>query len=508
LSCESTSESLTKVAGHAASWQIFGGIWTTIVRIGASVFLARLLTPEDFGVFGMSLLAYELISAVAAMGMGAGIIARKNVSDIDLCTCFWSMAAVRFFMFCGCFFGAPLAGAFFDNHLLVDVIRVISFTFLISILEVVSAALLTKELKFKTINMIQGITVLIESVFAVLLASFTDLGYWSLVYAMLINSTITSVSLFVLAGWRPKFKFSKESFKYLFNFGANSLGFSFMNYLSNNLDYLLVGKTLGARALGLYEFAYRIPHIIQLRLVQPIGSTLFPTLSKVQDDNEKLLNGYLKTVQFLCLIAFPMLGGLATLADNLVLLLWGEQWVEIIVPLQILCLCAALRVVPQSVGAILFCKKRPDIPFKLSFVSLIWTAICVGIFGVMFGITGVAWGMVLSTIPQYFSIYFAFRLIDKKTFIVLVALKPVVWSTLAMLVVVFTAKSLLLSFALHDAVILLSCIVAGVIVYTLCLFTFFTEFSKDKLDILGEVAGIDLTSKLQWLFIGSEKLRN
>lgn len=492
--------SLVKKAGNSAIWQMAGGIWTTVVRIGASVFLARLLSPEEFGTFGMSLLAYELVCALAAMGMGAGIVARKNLSDLDLNTCFWSMAVVRLVMFAICFISAPLASAFFNNSLLTDILRVISFTFLISALEVVPAALLTKELKFKTINLTQGITVLIESIFAVIIAKYTNLGYWSLVYAMVLNSLLSSIALFLLSGWRPKWQFSKESFDYLFKFGINSLGFSFMNYLSHNLDYLLVGRLLGAKGLGLYEFAYRIPHIIQLRVVQPIGSALFPTLSKVQDDDDKLLRGYVTTVQFLTLIAYPSLVGLALVADLLVPILWGEQWLPIITPLQILCFCAALRVTPQSVGAILLSKNRPDIPFKISIISLVWTTLCVSILGLHYGIVGVAWGMVISTLPQFISIHCAFRLINKPLNKLSQPLLPICYSTIAMALIVTLAKELMLALEFNDAIVLILAIIIGALGYIVFLLTIFNRFVRDLTNIVSEVLGVDLVNKFRWAF--------
>lgn len=484
-----TTDNLTQSAGRSILWQIVGGGWQALVRIGASVFLARALQPIDFGIFGMAILVKEFVGSVGALGMGTGLVAKKEVTDDDLCTSFWSMAAMRLIMFAGMFAGAPLAAGWLEDPRIVDVVRAVSFIFLIMIIQESSYTLLVKELRFRAINTIGGIGIVLQSGIAVFLAINTDLGYWALVLAMLVFAVFSSLTTFVVAGWRPRFRFSRESFRYLFRYGINGLGFSIVNYLTQNLDYLLVGRVLGARALGLYEFAYRIPHMIQENVVKPVGSVVLPTLSKVQESNERLIAGYIKTVKFVALMAFPALAGLAVVADVAVPVLWGDQWVSIVTPLRILCLCAALRILPQPSGAVLYCKNRPDIPFKISLVGLVWTAAAVGGLGYVFGLNGVAWGMLLSVLPSFAAVIISFRLTDSSTLRLAEAVWPVVAMTAVCALAAFGAKVGVLGAGWPLIVVLSLSVVAGAVAYPLALLLLFPTIGAEILSTFEDVAG-------------------
>ena len=219
-----STQSLTQRAGRSALSQIMGGVFVTVIRMGASVFLARALTPTDFGLIGMAVLLREFVFVLGSIDMVAGIIVKDDLKDVDLCTFFWSMASLRVLMFLVAFFGAPLAVYVFDDPRVVDVLRVISFTFLLNIMAVAAYAILSKNLKYFHMNIINVVTILIESALAVVLVLYTGLGYWALVICMLIQAFLSNAALLILSRWFPKFKFSRDTFKYLFRFGINNLG--------------------------------------------------------------------------------------------------------------------------------------------------------------------------------------------------------------------------------------------------------------------------------------------
>ncbi|MGM5483022.1 MAG: lipopolysaccharide biosynthesis protein [Nanobdellota archaeon] len=492
-----TDQSLTQRAGRSALWQLAGGGWQTAVRLGASIFLARALTPAEFGIFGMALLFNELLNSIGALGMGAGVIARKKVTEEDLSTCFWSMAAMRVLVFLAAFAGAPLAGYFFNEPSLTEVIRAISFVFLISIFGVVSQTLLSKELRFRALNSIRGVTVLLESTLAVLLAMNTDLGYWALVIATLAQQIAMHTAIFFTVRWKPRFLFNRESFRYLFRYGINGLGFSITNYLKQNLDYLLVARLLGTQSLGLYEFAYRIPHLVLDRISRPVGAVVFPTLSMVQDDNSRLAQGYVKSVTYVCLVAFPLLFGLAAVADVAVPVLWGDQWLPIITPLRLLCLCAILRMVPQPLGAIFNCKNRPDLPFKISIVGLVWTALVVWILGYFYGLIGISLGMVLSVLPGYASALIAFRMLDVSLDTLFRSLKPILISATGSGLISYAFSNILQAAGLPLIGVLVLAVIAGALVYFIILYYVFPVLICEILQVLEDIVGIRL--KQSWM---------
>lgn len=488
----SNNGSLTQRVGRGAFWQVAGGVWQTIVRLSASVVLARVLTPADYGVFGMAVLMREFILQFGNMGMGTGIIAKKEVTDEDLCTCFWSVAAVRCILFLVAVACAPLGSWFFNDPRVADVVRVVSLTFLFSILSGVSGTLMQRELEFKALNIIKGVLAVLESGLAVIMVLTTDWGYWILVFAMLFHALAYHAAIFLIVRWWPKFKFNKISFQYLFRYGINGLGFNFTNYLKQNLDYLLVGRILGTAALGLYEFAYRIPHMVQDRISRPLGSVAFPALSKIQDDNKKLAQGYTQVVKYVSLVSFPLLFGLAAVAHLAVPVLWGDQWLPVITPLRLLCICAVLRIIPQPVGAIFNCKNRPDIPFKISFFSLLWTAAVVGFLGYMYGIIGVATGMIVSLAPSFLSVWIAHKMLEAKMIFLFKSLLPILFSAICCAAVAYASCTILLNIGVTIAGTLGIAVFFGGATYILTIIIFFPILFQDIISKFKEVRKINV----------------
>lgn len=489
------ADALVTTTGRSALWQIIGGGWQTIVRLGASVFLARALTPRDFGLFGMAMIAQEFISYMGALGVNAGVIAKKDVADDDVYTCFWIVAGMRFIMFLMGFFGAPLIAIVFNEPQLVSIARAVSGVFLISIVRAIPETLLDKGARFATLNIIFGISTILESILALGLAVWARAGLWSLVAAMYVGAVFQGVTIVIVAGWTPKLRFSRQSFNYLYKFGVHGLGFSITNYLSQNLDYLLVGRILGAQALGLYEFSYRMPHLVLDRIARPVGVVIFPALSRVNENDELLAAGYLKTVKFVCLLTFPFLAGLAAVADVAVPLVWGDKWIPIIVPLQILCLCAALRCPTQPTGPIFYCKQRPDLPFKIAASTLAFTAIFVAFLGYWFGVTGVALGMLLSVVPSYSSVFFVMKLTATPLSRFVITLLPMGMCSLVCATVALVTKKLFLFAGVNYPCALTSAILSGMIVYPLAILFLFPGLACEIVDVLESVVG----RALPWL---------
>jgi len=486
-----SKDSLGIKAGRAALWQILGGGWQTLVRLGASVFLARALKPSDFGLFGMALLYQELMVSALSLGFGTGLIVKKYLSDEDLSTSFWMSCIIRLILFSIIFFSAPLAGKLWNNPRVIPIIRIISLTLLIQLISLVPGTLAIKNLKFLKINIIHGISILLESLVAILLAFFANLACWALVVGMLVNAIFYNICLWVSEGfWLPKLVLRRNAFKYLFRYGIYTWAFSVTNYLKQNIDYFMVGRMLGSYQLGLYEFAYRIPHLVFSRISQPVGAVIFPALSKIKDNNERIFAGYVKTVKFVTLVAFPVLFGLAAVADILVPVLWGNQWLPIVRPLQILSFCAAMRCLFQPMGSIFYCKNRPDIPFKVSVLTLIFTAIFVSVLGYFYGLVGVAIGMLLSVFPSFFVLWFAFRFMLKVSlFDFFKVLYPIVFSSLLCAISAYYAIRIFLAFHFDVKIILALAIFLGALVYVLSLFFLFPAIVKELLENVNMIFG-------------------
>lgn len=473
------SKGLTRTAGRGALWQLAGGAWETIVRVGASTVLARVLDPTDFGIMGMAMLVQGFVGRMAAFGTGAGVIAKKDITQQDVSTAFWMSALVYAFMFVIAFSAAPYAAAFFTTPEIEWVLRVVAISFLFNAASSMSGTLLRKELRFGTLKTIECGGIVIQSGVAIVLAGVFQMGYWALVIGLVAANLASTVARIACAAWLPSIAFSGKSFRYMFRYGINNLGSTFVSYCHANVDYLLVGRILGPATLGLYEFAFRIPHMISDRAARPVGAVLFPTLSKLQANDERLAAAYIKTAKYIALIVLPALFGLSAVARPAVLVLWGAKWLPIVIPLQILCLRAAAVSVLSPVGSLFLCKNRPDVPFKFSLCTLLVTCSAVALLGYLYGLIGVASGMAISLIPHIFLAWLAFRMLRHPFPKLLKSLKPAGISSVISSVLAFLAANTLESGNLPCGVVLPIAVAAGMFSYAAALRLLFPETLTD-----------------------------
>ncbi len=397
---------LLRKAVTGALWQVLGGSWQTVLRLGTSMVLARYLEPADFGIFGMALLVNDFVDRMGPLNMGSGLIVKKDVTQSDYATCFAMMCAVRLSLFAIINLIAPFASEYFSDIRLISILHATSLIFIFTLISSVSRMILFKSLKFKLISIIESLGMLFESLIAICLVLTTDLTYWALVIAMLSSSFIINIALLLLGEWRPSLSFDIDSFRFLFRYGINSLGKNVVEYIIQNIDYFIVGKLFGANYLGLYEFAYRIPHLVESRFVWPASGVIFPSLAKIQEHKDRVIHAFIKTTQYIAVFTFPLLGGLAIVADSVVLLIWGIKWLPVVTPLRILCLSSAIRCIMVPVNSVYLVNNRPDISFRTSLINLFFSVPIVTGMGYVYGINGVALGMLISLIPYVFINYY------------------------------------------------------------------------------------------------------
>jgi O-antigen/teichoic acid export membrane protein len=471
--------SLNVEAGRSAVWMLVGGMIQTAIRVGASMILARNLDPVDFGIFGIAILVYGLFELLSATGMTSGIIVKEKPDFLDLSTCFWCIMGIRSALFCIIVMLAPIIAILLQTPDLSLLIRVLSVLIIISGAGALSQALLTKKLFFKKIVIIRIFGVLIESSVAVFVVLTTTQNYWALVTGMISGIFFMNFYYVISSQWLPRFTFSTDRVSYLMRFGLNTMGSSFVAYLRNNIDYLIVAKLLGAVKLGYYEFAYRIPNMINEKVSGPIGSVIFPSLAKLQDSNERLLNGHIKATSYLSWLFFPAFAGLAILSQELVLFLWGGKWLEVVMPLKILCVGATIQSITGHTRYVYFCKNRPDLPFKFDLLGLCMTICFVSLLGYYHGLVGIATGMAISQFIMVTSSLYALKILESSILVFFKAiLKPFLAATIMMILVFFLKKYLT-----HSEIgllpYLLLTIVWGILTYVAFIYLCFRKDFKE-----------------------------
>jgi len=401
---------LTRTAGRGGLWQVGGLLWQTIVQYGTSMVLMRLLAPENYGMYGMALLAQGLISRIGVLGTTSGVIAKQDATEDDLSSAFWLSAGVQAALFLIAFAAAPLAAIYFKTDDVTWVMRATAVTFLFSAVGATSSALLAKRLQFAALKIIEGGAFAVQMGSAIILAICVWKNYWALVMSMLVGSLAATVATVAYARWLPRLRVRAASLRYMFRYGIHGLGASLTDYFHHNIDYMVVGRLLGQGSLGIYQVAFAIPHMVIDRLAVPVGNVVFPTLAKVQESDEALIGGYMKVTRYLAFLVFPMMGGMAAVAEPAILVLGGEKWLGVVGPLQILCIRVAAACICTCIGYVFLCRNRPDLIFKYGLVTAGFTIVVVVVLGYLFGLYGVAWGMVISLAPNALIIRKAFRM--------------------------------------------------------------------------------------------------
>jgi O-antigen/teichoic acid export membrane protein len=393
------------------------------------------LTPEDYGLVGMARLAIGLIAIFRELGTTAAIIQRKQLTQEFLSSIFWANMALAGVTFTLAIATSPLLALFFHQPRIGPIVRLLAGGFLLSSLASVPSALLTRDMSFRRVMMIEIGAAAFATALAVVMA-LRGAGVWSLVISSLASTCVTTVFLWRSCPWRPKWVVSWKELRSIASYSLNLSGFNLVNYFSRNADNTIVGRYLGAYQLGFYQVAYNLMLYAVQNISQVMGRVLFPVFAKVQDDNARFRQAYTKAVSTIAVITFPMMAGVMAVADPFVATVLGEKWHPVASLLIILAPVGLMQSVITTVGNIYYAKGRADWLFRW---GLFATAVSVGSFfaGLPWGIRGVAVAyLIVNLLLVYPTFAVPFRLIDLKMKDFLRPLWPILGFSMMMLAVV------------------------------------------------------------------------
>jgi PST family polysaccharide transporter len=356
---------------------IQGVLWSALQNWGSQVgsllvffLLARLLTPEAFGLVAMANIFLAFMQIFLQQGFAQSLIQRQDLEPDHIDTAFWTNLAIGA---CLTGFGLIAAGwvaAQFQQPQLVPILQVLSLLFLITACGNVQQALLERAFNFRATATRALAATLVGGVAGIGLA-LTGFGVWSLVGQQVIQELIGTLVLWQASDWRPRFKVSLPHFWQLFHFGMPILGFNFLNFLNSRADDLLIGYFLGAAPLGYYSIAYRILGVMQQLLVQTSQQIALPTFSRLQSDLEQFRQAFYTATQLTSLIAFPAFLGVLALAPELVVMLFGEQWIPSIPVLQVLSLAGIFQSISFFKSSVFMAMGKPSWSLWLSLLTVV-----------------------------------------------------------------------------------------------------------------------------------------
>lgn len=359
------------------------------------VALARLLSPEDFGVFAAIIVFLEIGSSFVSSGLVSALIQHQATSPRHYSTAFVAQLVLAIAI-CSVFLAvSSWVGDFFHSPVAGQILAVMSVYFLILPFISIPTALLRKRIDFRSTGLADTVQQLVAGSMAVLLAWF-GWGVWSLVYGRLIGYGMNAAQLAYCARWRPRLDFDWTALQDLLPFSVRVTLANIVNDVAVKIDYVLVGRLLGPVQLGLYHRAYYLMTLPLNRVTTSLNVVLYPAFSQLQHDERALKEGLLKATCYASIFGFPALVGLFWIAPGFVTSVYGEAWSGSVTPLQIMCAAGLLLTVePIAVSAIM---AKGYVGVELKRQLIYFCALLLGVtIGSYWGIAGVACGVSLAS---------------------------------------------------------------------------------------------------------------
>jgi PST family polysaccharide transporter len=383
-----------------------------VLTLSCVALLARLLGPSAYGLMAMANVVMMFLLNFRDLGTAAAVIQRPTVSDRLLSSLFWLNCGIGVVL-CSVVFGSSWgAAAFFHEPRLKQLLQVLAISFFVTSAGVVHNALLTRNMSFKSLAVVDIASAAGGYAIAIPFA-LAGFGVWSLVFSNLANSLIATVLYWRFGRWAPKFQFDSAEIRSIGKFSLNLSGFGAVNYFARNADNIVVGRFLGKDGLGFYQMAYTLMLYPVQNISSVMGQVLLPAFSRIQDDNERFRSAYLKSCMLTGLITFPVILGMCAVADPLIRLILGAKWIPAISTFQILAPVGMMQSIQTGVGHIYVAKGRTDWMFRWAIGS---TPVLVACFlvGARYGVSGVAtaYACVYLGILMVPGFLIPFRLID------------------------------------------------------------------------------------------------
>jgi O-antigen/teichoic acid export membrane protein len=311
--------------------------------------LARVLTPEEFGIVGFATVGITYLSVAQDLGLGGALIYERERPDAASHVVFSWNLVLGILLFALGYLTAPLAAQFFDSPEVTSLMRVLSVTFLVAPLGSVHLILLQRDLDFRRKLVPDVGNSLVKGIVSITLA-LTGFGVWSLVLGHLAGTIVGVGLVWLVVNWRPRLDFNRSLTRSLMAYGLPLFVVDLIYVVTANVDYLVVGRVLGAAALGIYTLAYRLPELLVLGIVAVLSRALFPAFTKARDSPGSLQRGFLDSVRYVVIFTTPLCVGLFIAARPLVLVTLGDNWLDVIPVLRVLAVFAWVRSLMSNDG--------------------------------------------------------------------------------------------------------------------------------------------------------------
>lgn len=364
----STEHGLSRIAANAMVWRYGTYFLSKLLIFISTVILARLLTKDDFGVVGFAITTITFLE-VLSVGTGPALVYYPK-DERTTATAFWLAQIVGIILFILSWVLAPLIASFFRDDRVIMVVRVLALTFPINAFGDIHSSLLQKQLEFNKIFIPEILLAVVKGGVSIVLA-IIGYGEWSLILGQIIGSLVWSATFWIIESWRPSLFFDFSIARFVFDYGAKYISANIISMIVLNLDYLLVGRYLGAEALGVYTLAFRLPDLLILQFANLLGKVLFPLYTRMRDIPGSLARGFLTTTRYVSLITVPLGLGLALVAQPLVMVFFSEKWISAIPVIRAISVYVIFTSFAYNAGSAYKADGRPQVITWLEITRLV-----------------------------------------------------------------------------------------------------------------------------------------
>ena len=387
--------SLKSEASKGVLWVLLEKLGHQIIQLVIFIVLARLLTPEDFGLVAMIVIFFAISQTFIDSGFGQALIRKKEISQEDRSTVFWFNLALSVCFYALIFFSAPAIASFYEREELVLLARIMGLAVVFFGIAIVQRSEMTHSLEFKKQAYAQIPAVLIAGIVSIILA-YNSFGVWALAIQYLLISLLSSIMLWILYPIKINAKWSKESFFELFSFAYKLLISGLIGTLFQHIYKLIIGKFFAASTLGLYTPAKKMQRISTESLVAIIQKITYPLLAKVGEDLGRLKRGYKQVIQTSSFIIFPCVLCLIVFSESILHYVLGEIWIPASPFLRIICISGMIYHLHSINLNVLKVLGRSDLFLKLEVIKKVNISIAI-VIGLQYGVYGLLVGQVVSS---------------------------------------------------------------------------------------------------------------
>lgn len=449
---------------------------------GITIIVIRILDPSDYGLMAMASVCVNFMVMMSELGLGAAIIQRKEISQDQLSKVFGFIILSHFFLFLALLLGAHVIAVYFSEPKLVPILQVLSVNFLLLSLYVIPQSLLIRRMDFQKKSIIDLSATVLSSSITLTLAIY-GYGVWSLIVGSISGHIIflLGYNLMVKNFLLPKFKL--KGVRDFFSFGSYIVGSRILWYFYYRSDILIGGRILGNHLLGIYSVALEISSIPLEKTFPIINQIAFPAYSSIQSDMKLVCSHFLKAARISSLVFFPAFWGLLIIAPELFGWLLGKKWVDVILPMQLLCLILPFRAMGNLFSPMLLGIGRPEINFYyVAFAAIIMPVSF--LIGVKYGVVGICLAWVLGyTIVFFFTLIISLRIINLtlSDYFSNIIIAPL--ASFIMMFMVFCAKYLK-HYSISQPLLACFMIFIGIITYTLLIYLFKRDTFNEVLSLI------------------------